>query len=51
MAGFVGFIAAANVDNLGAAPWKMFPDIGSGLSAPEVRDATPTLREQEEAAS
>merc|ERR1719238_1773582 len=36
MAGFVGFMAAANYENLGAAPWvtSMYPPLPSGLSAP-----------------
>ena len=44
MAGFVGFMAAANYENIGA-PMRdsMFPTIGSGLSAPEVWDAIPFL--------
>ena len=44
MAGFVGFMAAANYENIGA-PLKdsMYPPIASGLSAPEVWDALPFL--------
>merc|ERR1719390_447834 len=43
MAGFVGYIAAANYENIGMAPWTMYPPIPSGLSAPEVWDAIPFL--------
>jgi len=47
MAGFVGFIAAANFDNLGHFSWvgSMYasPTVGSGLSAPAVWDALPFL--------
>jgi len=44
MAGFVGFMASANYETVGA-PMKstMFPPIASGLSAPEVWDAIPFL--------
>ena len=44
MAGFVGFMAADNYENI-RAPMRdsMFPTIGSGLSAPEVWDAIPFL--------
>merc|ERR1719261_1329613 len=43
MAGFVGYIAAANYENIGMAPWTMYPPLASGLSAPEVWDALPFL--------
>merc|ERR1719473_1285523 len=44
MAGFVGFMAAANYETVGAPfAGKMFPPIASGLSAPEVWDAIPFL--------
>jgi len=43
MAGFVGYIAAANYENLGKAPWTMYPPLPSGLSAPEVWDSIPFL--------
>merc|ERR1719390_566159 len=43
MAGFVGYIAAANYENLGMAPWTMFPPTPAGLSAPEVWDSIPFL--------
>jgi len=45
MAGFVGYIAAANYENIGAAPWvgSMYPPLASGLSAPEVWDSIPFL--------
>merc|ERR1719163_1791147 len=43
MAGFVGYIAAANYENTGMAPWTMYPPLASGLSAPEVWDALPFL--------
>merc|ERR1711988_1545276 len=44
MAGFIGFMAAANYETIGA-PMKdtMYPPIASGLSAPEVWDAIPFL--------
>merc|ERR1711988_1926115 len=44
MAGFVGFMASANYETIGA-PMKdtMYPPIASGLSAPEVWDAIPFL--------
>merc|ERR1719478_1975387 len=44
MAAFVGYIAAANYENIGAPmASKMYPPIASGLSAPEVWDALPFL--------
>ncbi len=44
MAGFVGFMAAANYETVGAPMAKtMFAPIASGLSAPEVWDAIPFL--------
>merc|ERR1719262_686733 len=44
MAGFVGFMAAANYETVGAPLAKMmFAPIASGLSAPEVWDALPFL--------
>merc|ERR1719182_714874 len=43
MAGFVGYIAAANYENIGMAPCSMYPPLASGLSAPEVWDALPFL--------
>merc|ERR1719163_477517 len=43
MAGFVGYIAAANYETIGMAPWTMYPPLASGLSAPEVWDALPFL--------
>jgi len=44
MAAFVGYIAAANYETVGApmAP-SMYPALASGLSAPEVWDAIPFL--------
>merc|ERR1719409_2329143 len=44
MAAFIGFIAAANYENLGA-PFAsgMYPALPSGLSAPEVWDSIPFL--------
>merc|ERR1719393_795563 len=44
MAAFVGYIAAANYENLGAPmASSMYPALASGLSAPEVWDAIPFL--------
>ena len=44
MAGFVGFMAAANYETVGAPMAKtMYAPIASGLSAPEVWDAIPFL--------
>jgi len=45
MAGFIGFMAAANYDNIGHSPWSMYaePAVGGGLSAPAVWDALPFL--------
>merc|ERR1719389_255874 len=45
MAGFIGFMAAANYDNIGHSPWAMYtePAVGGGLSAPAVWDAIPFL--------
>jgi len=44
MAGFVGFMAAANYETIGAPmASSMYPQLASGLSAPEVWDAIPFL--------
>jgi len=44
MAGFVGFMAAANYETIGAPMAKsMYPALASGLTAPEVWDAIPFL--------
>jgi len=44
MAAFVGYIAAANYENIGAPmASSMYPSLASGLSAPEVWDAIPFL--------
>jgi len=44
MAGFVGFMAAANYETIGAPmASSMYPTLASGLSAPEVWDAIPFL--------
>merc|ERR1719198_822097 len=44
MAGFVGFMAAANYETVGAPmASSMYPALASGLSAPEVWDAIPFL--------
>ena len=44
MAAFIGFIAAANYENIGAPmASSMYPALPSGLSAPEVWDSIPFL--------
>jgi len=44
MAAFVGYIAAANYETIGAPmASSMYPSLASGLSAPEVWDAIPFL--------